>query len=44
MLCPVLLKSGIKQVAVIEQEMFDWMEACQCESVSEMHASMSEGK
>ena len=42
MLCSVLLKRGIKHIAVIEQEMLDWMEEYEYESVSEMHASMSQ--
>jgi dihydroorotate dehydrogenase (fumarate) len=42
MLCSVLLKRGIKHISVIEQEMLDWMEEYEYESVSEMHASMSQ--
>jgi dihydroorotate dehydrogenase (fumarate) len=42
MLCSVLLKRGIGQIKVIEQEMLDWMEQYEYESVSEMKASMSQ--
>jgi dihydroorotate dehydrogenase (fumarate) len=42
MLCSVLLKRGISQIKVIEQEMLDWMEQYEYESVSEMKASMSQ--
>jgi dihydroorotate dehydrogenase (fumarate) len=42
MLCSVLLKRGIEHIAVIEREMLDWMDEYEYESVSEMHASMSQ--
>ena len=42
MLCSVLLKRGIKHSAVIEQEMLEWMEEYEYESIAEMHGSMSQ--
>jgi dihydroorotate dehydrogenase (fumarate) len=42
MLCSALYKRGIEHIAVIEQEMLDWMEQNEYESVQEMHASMSQ--
>jgi dihydroorotate dehydrogenase (fumarate) len=41
MLCSTLLQHGIKQLSVIEQEMLDWMEKYEYESVREMQGSMS---
>ena len=38
MLCSFLHTSAIEQIAVIEQEMLDWMKEHGYESVSEMHA------
>lgn len=42
MLCSALLKRGIKHISVIEQQMLDWMERYEYESVAEMRASMSQ--
>jgi dihydroorotate dehydrogenase (fumarate) len=42
MLCSALLKRGIPHIRVIEQEMLDWMEEYEYESVSEMRGSMSQ--
>jgi dihydroorotate dehydrogenase (fumarate) len=42
MLCSALLKRGIPYIRVIEQEMLDWMEEYEYESVSEMRGSMSQ--
>jgi dihydroorotate dehydrogenase (fumarate) len=42
MLCSVLLRHGIKQIRVIEQEMREWMEKNEYESVQQMQGSMSQ--
>jgi dihydroorotate dehydrogenase (fumarate) len=42
MLASVLLKRGIGYLSTIEQEMLDWMEVHEYESVSEMRGSMSQ--
>jgi dihydroorotate dehydrogenase (fumarate) len=42
MLCSALLKRGISHIRVIEQEMLDWLEEYEYESVSEMRGSMSQ--
>ena len=42
MLCSVLLRYGIKQIRVIEQEMIQWMEEHEYESVRQMQGSMSQ--
>lgn len=42
MLCSVLLKRGIKHIAVIEQEMIEWLEAHEYESVEQLKGSMSQ--
>jgi dihydroorotate dehydrogenase (fumarate) len=41
MLCSVLFRRGIEHIKTIEEEMLDWMEEHEYESVSEMHGSMS---
>jgi dihydroorotate dehydrogenase (fumarate) len=42
MLCSALLKRGISHIRVIEQEMLDWMEEYEYESVDEMRGSISQ--
>jgi dihydroorotate dehydrogenase (fumarate) len=42
MLCSVLLRNGITHLRVIEQEMRQWMEAHEYESVRQMQGSMSQ--
>lgn len=42
MLCSVLFRSGIDQIRVIEQEMRQWMEEHEYESVKQMQGSMSQ--
>jgi dihydroorotate dehydrogenase (fumarate) len=44
MLCSVLLRKGMAQIAVIEQEMKRWMEEHEYESVAQMKGSMSQLK
>ncbi len=44
MLCSVLLRKGMAQIAVIEQEMKRWMEEHEYESVAQMKGSMSQIK
>ncbi|NJO42233.1 MAG: dihydroorotate dehydrogenase-like protein [Cyanobacteria bacterium CRU_2_1] len=42
MLCSVLLRHGIDQIRVIEQEMREWMEEHEYESVRQLQGSMSQ--
>ena len=42
MLCSALLKRGIPYIRVVEQEMLDWMEEYEYESVEEMRGSISQ--
>ncbi len=42
MLCSVLLRHGINQIRVIEQEMCEWMQKHEYESVQQMQGSMSQ--
>ncbi|GET39312.1 dihydroorotate dehydrogenase-like protein [Microseira wollei] len=42
MLCSVLLRHGIEHIRVIEQEMREWMEKHEYESVKQMQGSMSQ--
>jgi dihydroorotate dehydrogenase (fumarate) len=42
MLCSALLKRGIDHLRAAEQEMRDWMEKHEYESVSQMRGSMSQ--
>ena len=42
MLCSALLKRGIPHIREVEQEMLDWMEEYEYESVSEMRGSISQ--
>ena len=42
MLCSVLLRHGIEHIQVIEQEMREWMEKHEYESVKQMQGSMSQ--
>ncbi len=42
MLCSVLLRHGIPQIRVIEQEMREWMEQHEYESVQQLQGSMSQ--
>jgi dihydroorotate dehydrogenase (fumarate) len=42
MLCSVLLKYGIDRIAIIEQEMRQWMEEHEYESVRQLRGSMSQ--
>ncbi len=44
MLCSVLLRKGMTQIAVIEQEMRRWMEEHEYESVAQLKGSMSQLK
>lgn len=44
MLCSVLLRKGMAQIAVIEQEMKRWMEEHEYESVAQLKGSMSQLK
>jgi dihydroorotate dehydrogenase (fumarate) len=44
MLCSVLLRQGIGQIAVIEREMREWMEANGYDSVEQMKGAMSHRK
>jgi dihydroorotate dehydrogenase (fumarate) len=41
MMCSTLLRNGIKQITKIEEDLLDWMEQHEYESVREMHGSMS---
>lgn len=42
MVCSVLLRHGIDHIRVIEQEMLDWMDEYEYESVRELHGSLSQ--
>ena len=42
MLCSVLLRRGIEHLKIIEQEMIDWMDAHEYDSVEQMKGSMSQ--
>jgi dihydroorotate dehydrogenase (fumarate) len=42
MLCSVLIRHGIKQISVIEQEMARWMEEHEYESVEQLKGSLSQ--
>jgi dihydroorotate dehydrogenase (fumarate) len=42
MLCSVLLRHGIRQIAVIEREMVAWMEEHEYESVAQLKGSLSQ--
>jgi dihydroorotate dehydrogenase (fumarate) len=42
MLCSALIKRGFSHIRTVEQEMLDWMEEYEYESVSEMRGSMSQ--
>ncbi|XGV97896.1 MAG: dihydroorotate dehydrogenase-like protein [Leptolyngbya sp. BL-A-14] len=42
MLCSVLLRHGISQICVIEQEMRQWMEQHEYESIQQLQGSMSQ--
>jgi dihydroorotate dehydrogenase (fumarate) len=42
MLCSALLRHGIHQIRIIEQEMREWMEGYEYESVKQLHGSMSQ--
>jgi dihydroorotate dehydrogenase (fumarate) len=42
MLCSVLLRRGIQQIAVIEKEMRQWMEEHDYESITQMKGSLSQ--
>jgi dihydroorotate dehydrogenase (fumarate) len=42
MLCSVLLKHGVERIRTIEEEMRQWMEEHEYESVSQMKGSMSQ--
>ncbi|HET9496574.1 MAG TPA: dihydroorotate dehydrogenase-like protein [Chloroflexia bacterium] len=42
MLCSALLKRGIPYIRTVEQQMLDWMEEFEYESVGEMRGSMSQ--
>ncbi len=42
MLCSVLLRRGIQQIAVIEKEMRQWMEEHEYESITQMKGSLSQ--
>ncbi len=42
MLCSVLLRRGIKHIAVIEREMREWMEEHEYESIEQLKGSMSQ--
>jgi dihydroorotate dehydrogenase (fumarate) len=42
MLCSVLLRHGINHIQVIEQEMREWMEKHEYESIQQMQGSMSQ--
>jgi dihydroorotate dehydrogenase (fumarate) len=44
MLCSVLLRKGMAQIAVIEQEMKQWMQEHEYESLAQMKGSMSQQK
>lgn len=44
MLCSVLLRKGMPHIAVIEQELKQWMEEHEYESVAQMKGSMSQQK
>ncbi|NWF83940.1 MAG: dihydroorotate dehydrogenase-like protein [Bryobacteraceae bacterium] len=44
MLCSVLLRKGMAQIAVIEQEMKQWMAEHEYESLAELKGSMSQKK
>ncbi len=42
MLCSVLLKHGIEHLRQIEQELIDWMEEHEYESILQLQGSMSQ--
>ena len=42
MLCSVLLKRGIKQIATIEQEILTWLDMHEYESIEQLKGSMSQ--
>jgi len=42
MLCSVLLRDGIEQIGSIEQDLLEWMEEHEYESVKQMQGSMSQ--
>ncbi|RUS98114.1 hypothetical protein DSM107003_12020 [Trichormus variabilis SAG 1403-4b] len=42
MLCSVLLRHGINHIRVIEQEMRQWMQEQEYESIQQMQGSMSQ--
>ncbi len=42
MLCSVLLRHGIHQIRIIEQEMCEWMEEHEYESIRQLQGSMSQ--
>jgi dihydroorotate dehydrogenase (fumarate) len=44
MLCSVLLRNGINQLAVIERELEEWLEKHEYESVAQLKGSMSQKK
>ena len=44
MLCSVLLRKGMPHIAVIEQELKQWMEEHEYESIAQMKGSMSQQK
>ena len=43
-LCSVLMRHGIRQIAVIEREMRDWLEEHEYESVAQLKGSLSQKK
>jgi len=42
MLCSVLLRKGIGQIAVIEREMSEWLERHEIQSLTEIHGCLSQ--
>jgi dihydroorotate dehydrogenase (fumarate) len=42
MLCSVLLRHGVKQIAVIERELSEWLDQHEYESVEQLRGSMSQ--
>jgi dihydroorotate dehydrogenase (fumarate) len=44
MLCSALLKNGVNHLRTVEQEMRNWMEKHEYESVSQMRGSISQLK
>jgi len=42
MLCSVLIRHGIKQIADIEKDMVDWLEEHEYESVGQLKGSLSQ--